>query len=527
MKLASKEDIYRIDKTCEEKYGIPTLILMENAGEALFNAVKKYIPEYESKNYCVFCGAGNNGGDGAVLARKLFVKGFSVTVVMLDDINNAKGDALINFNIIQKLGVPFIASINSLNKIKKIVQESDVIIDAIFGIGFHGEIEGLKASIVDIINSSGKVIISADIPSGISADGKVSSHAIKANYTVTFGLPKIGMIDYPARNLTGKLITASINIPFFILEDPNIKDELITQKTISKIYRPRERNSHKGSYGHLLIIGGSQGKDGTSAMSGAVILAGRAALRAGCGLLTLAIPEKISLPIQKNFPEAIVFKLNDKEKHLSINEMLDLINKRKIKNILIGNGFGVGDFQKEIVEEILKLKNIDLIVIDADGLNILSRYRELMKGLYRKKGKIILTPHIGEMSRLIEKDTEWVKENKKSSALQLATELGCIVVLKDAVSVIALPNGKTFWNDSGSSSLAKGGSGDVLAGLISGLGSSGYSSVEACIMGTHLLGRAGEIYEEKFGAESALSSDIINILPNVFKEIYSSSPKTF
>ncbi len=529
MKLALKEDIYRIDKACFEQYGIPVIVLMENAGGAAYLALEENISCFKKKKYLIFCGPGNNGGDGAVLARKLYSEGVTVQVIFTDSQDKFKGEAKVNISILEKIGLPVLKAPLNPQEINILIRDADILIDAVFGTGFHGEVDEKTALIFDSINQSGKPVVSLDIPSGLSADGAAAAHSVKAGLTVTFGLPKLGMIDFPGRELSGKTIVHNINIPLELLEDPAMKNNLITEKDLEKIYTPRKRNTNKGTYGHLLLIGGSD--DGSARMSGAVILAGTAALRTGAGLLSIAAPETVIKPVQKNLPEAMAFVLREKETPSSIQNLTDFICRKKIHTVLIGNGFGAGENQLAVIRSILENKTIDKLVIDADGLNNLAENPEVLEKLKAFEKEKILTPHIGEMARLVQKDIAWVKNNKIECARQFASGYNAIVVLKDAVSVIAAPDGNIYMSDRGSASLAKGGSGDILAGLIAGLAASGYTALNAGLLGTFILGRAGELYEEKQGSESALARDILDLTGDVFKEltsgIHSSSFKIY
>ncbi len=511
MKLALKEDIYRIDRECAEKFGLTPLLLMENAGGAAYNIIKDVIPGYRQKKFLVLCGPGNNGGDGAVLARRLFSSGINVRVIYTGSMEKTSSEASINFSIIEKIGVKINKFPPDFSDLIEAAGQCDVMVDAIFGIGFHGEPDDLTKKIIDSINKSGKKVISLDIPSGLQADGRASGHCVKADYTITFGLAKLGMADFPGRDLAGKILTDPISIPPKLLEDPSIKNNLITFGDIQHAYSPRKRDTNKGSFGHLLIAGVQ--------MSGAVILAGVGALKSGTGLLTIAAPEKILPAIRRKLPEAITLPLNADNTEETIKILGGFIKERKIRTVLAGNGFGTGPFQKSLMQFLLANGQLERLVIDADGLNNIAGDRDLALMLKNSKMDKILTPHIGEMARLLNTDNLRVKNNKAECARQFAREYKLYLVLKDAVSVIAEPRGDIYISDRGSSSLAKGGSGDILAGIISGLWASGYPPLAACQLGTYLLGRAGEKYEEKWGAESALARDILRVVPAVFSEI--------
>jgi NAD(P)H-hydrate epimerase len=521
MKIAFKEEIYRLEKMCAENYGIPTLVLMENAGNAVLEVLRENIPCLEHKKVLVFCGKGNNGGDGFVVARKLFLANISVKIVRVGDFGEPKEDAVLNLGVIRKLGLPVLQFFqdSELELIKKEIKESDVLIDAIYGIGFRSEVGILTTKLIEAMNDSRKTIVSIDIPSGTYADGGSSDIAVMADLTVVLGILKIGLLDYPAKNFAGKRVLKPIDLPSQLLEDKELNLNLITREDVRALFLPRKRNSYKGNYGHLLVIGGCPGNSakGDPLFFGAPILAGKAALRSGAGLVTLAVPKELLSTLVKNLPEAMVFPLSFTDLEKSKEGLRSFIEKKKIKSVLIGNGFGTGDFQKGIAQFILEETRIEKLVIDADGLNNLALNKEWLS--LKGNKEVILTPHIGEMARLVNQEVSVIQQNKVETARKFSAENNVFIVLKDSVSVIASPNGEVWVNETGSAALAKGGSGDVLAGLIAGLFTSGYSALDASIIGTYALGREGEIYEEKFSSVSALARDILDLIPVVFKEI--------
>lgn len=512
MKIATKENIYSIEKICSEQYGISARTLMENAGNAIYDAIRENDTGYQQKSYLVICGTGNNGEDGAVAARLLFTENIKVKIISLGDITLAKGNAHENFFAARALNIPIIQynCNDNTNEIVQAIQYSDVIIDAIFGIGFNREPDSFMSYIFNLINSSKRFVISLDLPSGVFADGGACKNAIRADLTISFILPKLGTIDFPGKSHTGRLIVKNIMVPSALLENTEIKANLITFDEIKSFYTKRKRDSHKGDYGHLLIIGGFEG------MSGAVILAGLASLRTGAGLVTIASESASINAIKANLPEAMTLTLDSSDSAGSIFALNEFIQKKKITSILIGNGFGTGDFQKNILQSIIENTEINKLTIDADGLNIMSNNTELLALLKNKE--TIATPHIGEMSRILHVNNLEVKNNKINSAHKLSDQYKIITVLKDSVTVISDSNGNTWINDIGSAALAKGGSGDILAGLIAGLHTSSYNAFQSAVMGCYLLGKAGQTYENNFSAESSTAREIINIIPESFRE---------
>ena len=522
MYIAGKEDIYYIDETSEKKYGIPTATLMENAGKNSFLWIKKNISDYRQKYYVVFCAHGNNGGDGAVLARYLASEKINFTVVLLGDvIGKSKEVARSNFLKLVELKPDIIEwdlkDEKTFDKIRECLKKSDIIIDAIFGIGFSGEIFQPFARVVEEINKSCKTVISLDIPSGVPANGGKFNLAVKADYTLTFGFTKFGMIDYPGANFAGKVEVIDIGIPGEILNERKLA-RLITDEYAKSLYKKRERDSHKGKYGHLLIIGGYGGdfKGGIKAMCGSVVLAGLAAMKVGVGLTTIAVSENVLHSVQALIPEAMTFGWGS---NYSVKNIKKLIENNLIRTVLIGNGFSKGRLQSRILEMVLDHPIVNKIVIDADGLNIIVENRKLLDKLVLSTKDIILTPHIGEAARLLRLHPDEVKYNKLEAVKKLVSLTNQNVILKDSVSLISDRSFNIFINNRGSVVLAKGGSGDILAGIVAGLFASGYDSISSLCLGSYILGVAGEMCESEMGEVSPLGRDILQKIPEVIKSI--------
>ncbi len=525
MKLPQKNEIYALEKDAQEKYGVPALELMENAGEAVFRFIRGHIRKYRSKKYLVFCGPGNNGGDGLVVARKLVLdsgKPGSVRVLMVRGAPG-QGEAAVNFSLAAESGVRIGCLPRSGTALDASLKSCDVVIDAIYGIGYRpsGGAEGRAfALLADRINASGKTVIAVDIPSGVLADGGEFPSAVRADATVAFGFPKIGLLDGPGREYAGRRTVAPIGLPEKILRAPKVRTNLLTPEDARSLYKPRKRQSHKGHYGHLLVIGGSAGdaRTGEPSMSGAVILAGLAALRCGAGLLTVAAPEAVLAAVRKNLPESMALPLDQNPKRAAVN-LKKYVRKRRINCVLVGNGLGTGDWQKKILSAVLADASVRRLVVDADALNILAEDSPLSRTLSAPGRVAILTPHIGEMARLSGRDRGALKSGKLKAASAFAKSRRVYVILKDAVSALAFPDGESWLNETGTPALAKGGSGDVLAGITAGLLTSGYDAKSACLLGAFCLGRAGERAEKKRSAESVIARDVIAELPAVFREL--------
>lgn len=528
MKLATKDEIREIDRRCVSEYGIPSIDLMENAAEAVVRYIGWSVTDYRNAKFAVICGSGNNGGDGAAIARMLHLEGIDVTLVCSEDIDLSKGDAAINFQKAREAGTPIenVRTIGEWDSARQMISGCDVFIDAIFGTGFRDEACEPVVSIIRFLNAQKKVI-SVDIPSGVYANGGAAQDAVKASATVTFGLPKLSMADFPARLLCGEIFADSIGIPPSLLENVDLKHNLLTKKDVQKLYHPRATDLHKGSFGHCLIIGNIFKDSGATvaSMAGAARIATAAALRSGCGLTTAVVPEVQVQAYLDSLPEAMVLAVRDADEDAVWESIRDYIRKRKVNSVLIGNGWGRGSDRQRLLKRILKDDSGVCLTIDADGLNNLSEMPEWAEALRSRQGKALLTPHIGEAVRLTGKTSQVVKASKTEIARDTAEMTQTVVALKDAVSVAGLPDGQVWLSGFGSVCLAKGGSGDALAGTIAGLCAAGYDAADAVLLGMYVLGRAGEIYESTRGVETALASDIIGLYPNVFFELNGAGKK--
>ena len=437
MKIVGAAQMSVIDKNAI-KMGIPQEVLMENAATGLLDNVMKFSPE----SVQIFCGKGQNGGDGLALARRLFCKGVNTEIVLLCSAGDIKDAALTNYKAATALGIK-VTRFGNDTKIN-----APVVVDAMLGTGIRGEVSGEFLVAIELINNSDAYVISADIPSGICADtGKVMGAAVKADETVTFGFIKLGLLSPLSIDFTGKITVCDISLP--PVSGDSIKRSVITKDMALSAFKDISRAAHKGVRGNVLAIGGSRG------MAGAVCLAGEAAMAVGAGLVRLAVPKDIEDIIMNKIVCAMC---------CPIDETLP----DKIKNadaVVIGNGMG----QNELTHNTVKaaLENAEgTLVLDADALNVLTDKKEMLKAC---RANVIITPHIGEMSRLTGKSISYITENRVEIAEEFAKDYNLCVVLKGAYTVVALPNGLTYININGNSGMAKGGTGDVLAGMIGGI----------------------------------------------------------
>ncbi len=510
MKVVTAAEMREIDRLTIEDCGIPGLVLMERAGLAVASRVREL---YRSTKAVVLCGGGNNGGDGLVAARELFNRGFKVKVVMLAKKEALSADCALQYRISKKIGVP-IEFRNSLDA-KDI--HGAVVIDAVFGTGLARPVKGEIAALFSFLNTADIPVIAVDMPSGISSDtGEILGEAVMADCTVTFGLPKRGHFLYPGAEHTGKLYIEDIGFPSRLIESDSIKVSLSDRETASGLLSSRPGNSFKGDYGHVLVVAGSRGK------TGAALMSSQAAMRSGSGLVTIGIPESLVASLQGRITEEMLLPLPDDGSGMMSSKALDRILEfasKKIDVIAVGPGIGVSPATKKIVKELV-LRSAIPIVVDADGLNSISASggdaQGVKKLLQRAKAPIILTPHPGEMARLIHqpKVTERI-----GVPLSFAGEAGIYLVLKGVPTVTAMPEGDVFINTTGNPGMATAGAGDVLTGIISSLLGQGMNPADASMLGVFIHGMAGDKAAAKVGEYSLIASDLINALPDTFMEL--------
>ncbi|MDD4801503.1 MAG: NAD(P)H-hydrate dehydratase [Syntrophomonas sp.] len=513
MKLLTAEQMKEIDKRTTDEYLIPGLILMENAGLRVLETIEGLISELRDAKIVILAGKGNNGGDGLVLGRHLINSGARVDTFLLGDPGNLTPDAYINYNILGKMN----GNIFLLNKepdfdrLMIALLSADLIIDAIYGIGFKGSMNDFEARIVQMVNWSQASVLSVDIPSGVEANtGKINGAAIKADHTVTFALPKLGLLLEPGRNYVGTLTVADISIPQPLLIDDRYNLNLIDEGMIKELFKPRVSESHKGNYGHALVIGGSVG------MTGAVIMTACAALRSGAGLVTAALPESLVPVLEASVLEVMSRPLPETSYAAISSQAIPAIQNLlgTVSVCAIGPGMSKYQDAKAIISWLLNNSEVPL-VIDADGLNALAGEAGILKDC---KVPVVITPHPGEMSRLTGLTIAEIQQNRLATARRYAEEWGVTVVLKGNKTVVAYPTGQVFVNISGNPGMATAGSGDVLSGIILGFLAQGFKAGSSAVAGVYVHGRAGDRAAEICGQRGLVASDLLNNLPTVLRE---------
>ena len=494
MKLLDKEQMKSIENIAFTDYSVPSIVLMENAAHSFFNIINEETDCIANKKIAVFCGKGNNGGDGYAIARYLKNANAEVFVYSLCDDGLISGDSLINYSICLKMQIPIYKTLP-----EKL--DCDIIIDSIFGIGFHGEAVGLEKDAIILINNTKCPTFSVDCPSGIDVTlGKTSEYAVKADLTVTFGLPKTGLYLFPARAYSKKIVTVDISIPKNITDDFNA-DTYLLDDDILKHLPERYNGGHKGTFGRVLCVCGSIG------FTGAAELSATAAQKSGVGLVSVCAAADVCNILATKFTEIMTISLDTMARKAA-----EKILKTPKDALLIGCGIGKGDYQTELVFELIK-NDGSVKVIDADGLNAVSQNPDILK---KSKSPVIITPHIAEFARLVKRNAEEVLADRINLSKRFAKEYNVILVLKSADTLVCLPDGTLYILSEPNSGMAKGGSGDVLAGIITSFSAQGIAPEISAPLGVYIHSLSGRFAKEDLGEYFMTSSDIIKYLPKAF-----------
>lgn len=504
MKVTRVAEMRSLDRYAIEKLAIPEEILMENAGGASYFVILKEFG-IKDKNFVAFCGIGNNGGDGFVVARKIHSNGGNVKVFILGDVNNLKGAAKKNLDIISKIPIE-IRHIESIETIRSDVLHCNAVVDAIFGTGLSRDVGGLYRDAIQMINESKKNVFSLDIPSGINGDtGEIMGAAVMADYTITFGLPKFGNMLFPGYGHCGKLYVSHISFPPSLYDKDSIKVEINDYIKLP----PKDRDAHKGNLGKSLFIAGA------SSYFGAPYFSALSFLKAGGGYSRLAAPISMT-PFIANKGSEIVFipqketdsgsiSLENKDALLELSEMMDMV--------IIGPGLSLDEETQRLTRELTKEIKKPLL-IDGDGITAISGDLEIVKG---RKAPTILTPHLGEMSRITKMGADELNRKKIDILQSTAKDLNSIIVLKGAHSLIGCPDGRVYINMSGNPGMATAGSGDVLTGTIAAMLGLGLTIEDAVRKGVFIHGFSGDLAAEDMGEDGITAQDILDYLPLAMK----------
>ncbi|MCA1959810.1 MAG: NAD(P)H-hydrate dehydratase [Desulfomonile sp.] len=510
MFLVTAGEMRAFDAAAIERYGIPGVVLMENAGRTTFKILQTYLEDdVRCVKVVVVAGPGNNGGDGYVIARYLINHGADVQTFLLTPREKIKGDALINLQVLEKMTSRIfpVHDETSLAHAARTWHEADVIVDAILGTGLTSEVRSPFREAIEWINDAPGLKLAVDLPSGLDADtGRIMGVAVKADLTATYGFRKLGSVLHPGVELCGTVEVVDISIPLPAIEENPPKARLYDRlKALPPALQRTEPEAHKGTFGHVLVLGGSPGKSGAPAM------AAMAAARIGAGLVTVGVPAslnsilevKLTEEMTEPLPESIPGYLGEQ----SIGRVLSLSQDKEC--IVLGPGLSTREGVGDLVSAILA-GYYGWLVVDADGLNALVGRMEKLR---TARAKVVLTPHPGEMGRLYGVLSKAVQEDRIGTARRVAQENGVWVVLKGARTITAFPDGRIVVNPSGNPWMASGGQGDALSGILGGLLAQGIAPEEAIPLGVYLHGLAADMIVERRGPAPVLATDVIAEIP--------------
>jgi len=525
MKILKSAEMADVDRLTSEVYGIPSMLLMENAGRSVVDELAKVFPDIVRRKVILFCGRGNNGGDGLVVARHLISRGAHPVVLLLGEPDRLRGDAHANWKMIQNLktGVHILAGPTERRRLLRNLEPPDVIVDAIFGTGLSRPIGPDFRYTIEWINRSATraFVAAVDIPSGLMADSAtIPGPVVKAHLTVTFTAPKPALVLHPAASAAGRVVLAHIGSPAVLTANPDYRLEWVDDDLVRGVLPRRPRDSHKGHFGHLFVLAGSRGK------SGAALMTGLGALRSGAGLVTLLLPESLEKDIIGKVPELMTeFLPRTRRGTLDLSgeeELLEYLSAAQ--TVVIGPGMGVDPSTQQLIRNVLR-RSPAPIVLDADGLNAFAgRTSELRN---EPGNPIVITPHPGEMAGLTNATIPAIQRRRLETAESFAGEHDCHTVLKGFQTVSATPSRRILVNSTGNPGMATAGSGDILSGMVGRFVAGWRRKRSRCpqSLANHIAaavflhGLAGDIAAEEKGEESLIATDLLACLPEAFKRL--------
>ncbi len=510
MKIATSQQMKNIDRRAIREFGIPGPVLMENAASAILSEMEQFFEGLAGASVAILCGKGNNGGDGFALARKLSIRGIPVRVALLARFADLQGEAKLNASILRKTDVEIIENATP-RSLKDILSWSDIVVDALLGVGLSSPLKGAYAKAVTMINGCGRPVVAIDIPTGINADtGAIMGTAVRADLTVTMALPKRGLVLEPGAAHAGAVRIADIGIPSDAVNREPIGLDLLDKGFTWGMLAPRRRDAHKGSFGHVMIVAGSLGK------AGAAIMSARSALRTGSGLVSVAAPNSLVPVIQQGIVEAMCIPTAESiDGTLGIGAEHELIRAAsRMDAVAIGPGLSTHAETILVIRALVPALQVPM-VIDADGLNALAG----APGILRKaKAPVIVTPHPGEMARLLNCSASDVQKDRIGIASVFAGKYRVTAVLKGAGTIVASPGGRVFVNSTGNPGMATAGTGDALTGMIASLLGQGHPAEQAACLGVYLHGLAGDLAAAEKGEAGMIAGDLIEKIPAAIVE---------
>jgi hydroxyethylthiazole kinase-like uncharacterized protein yjeF len=526
VKILTAAQMAEVDRLTTERYLVPSILLMENAGRSFADELAKACPGLDSRRITVFCGRGNNGGDGFVTARYLALRGAKPSILLFSSPEKLRGDALSNWEMARAMDLPtHILPTPALAKsyLKK-TAAPDVIVDALFGTGLSKPIGPDFRPMVEWINkaSSNAFVAAVDIPSGLLADSRtIPGPAVKAHLTVTFSALKLAHVVPPASDLAGKVVLVPIGSPPALFENPEYRLNLIDPSQVRKALPRRARDSHKGSFGHIYVVAGSRGK------SGAALMTGLAALRSGAGLVTLWLPQGLQRSVVGKFPELMTEFLPETDEGTSDKGGAErlLAQLPQADAVVLGPGVTTHPSTRRLIWELVRRSPVP-VVLDADGINSFVPPAEPLRN--EMDQPVVITPHPGEMARLVGKKIADVQKDRLETARACAARHHCYAILKGFQTVIAAPAGELFINVTGNPGMATGGTGDILAGMVGQFAASWRcqsaredhcSLADYLSAAVYLHGLAGDLAAEEEGMESLIATDLLAYLPKAIIKV--------
>jgi NAD(P)H-hydrate epimerase len=506
MRILNTAQMREADRYTIDEIGIPSLVLMENAGRQVVSAIEATYAELLGGRVAVLCGRGNNGGDGFVVARTLAQRGVDASVFVLGSLDGVRGDARTNLEILGRIGVPVleVSDEQSWELHASEVTRASLIVDAIFGTGLRAPVSGVIETVIADVNASDVPVVSVDLPSGLSSDSAdLVGESIEAAITVTLAAPKLPLVLPPAEERAGQIVVADIGIPSGVieaLEGPRV--ELLTPSLVRALVEPRVPDAHKGDFGRVTIVAGSLGK------TGAAHLAGQGALRSGAGLVTIATPASC-LPIVASMAPEVMTEALAEEQGAVAEAAVDRVLELRHDVLACGPGLGRTAGAAAFVRSLLDRATVPL-VLDADALTALADDPAALRG--REDRVVILTPHPGEMARLVGRSIDEVQANRMRVALEFAQARGVYVVLKGHRTIVATPAGGVSINPTGNPGMATGGTGDLLTGMIAAWLAQTLDAEAACRLAVFLHGAAGDLAQGTVGQVSLTAGDLLDHL---------------
>ena len=524
MVVLTPEQMHKLDQTTIDR-GFPEILLMEAAGRQAAEIIEDRARKEQIKDrVLVFCGTGNNGGDGLVIARFLDMWGFDVRVVISGSSDDFSQVSAKNYELCQQRGIQ-IREFSALNisKTEVLIKKSSIIVDALLGTGISGSVRGSVSEIIGLINKHKEetaLTAAVDIPSGISGrNGQILGRAVKADLTMVMAFLKTGLCLYPGRQFAGKIVVVDIGIPSavssrFIEKKCSVNYYSLEGEEAARMLPRRPQTGHKGTFGRVAVLGGSPG------MTGAPFLSGISALKTGAGLVKVLVPGEIQNIVASYSPELMVAGLSGENGQFASGSISDIKPQQEQFDVIaagpgMGRGQGVKDFVGGLLDNAAAVDNNIPLLLDADALNEISSPDQLQE----VENPLILTPHPGEMARLVDKEVSVIEGKRLYYTRKFARENGVFLVLKGAATTIGLPGGKVHINRSGNQGLATAGSGDVLTGIIAGLLAQGLDPAEAVVLGPYIHGRAGDLALPEKTAPGLTARDIVNFIPAVYREL--------